>query len=88
MPTSTKIDPGQKMNQDRMNRNKMNRLQRVQKLPERGGVGDWVLMREPREVNGDTIDIDVAYAWVDGEWVPLGTFPDEAPVREYLAKLV
>ena len=42
-----------------MDARKMNRLRRVQSLPARGQVGDWVLL------DGAT------WAWLEGEWVEL-----------------
>ena len=70
-----RIDPSTKSNVDRIDGRKMNRLRRVQSLPGRGGLGDWVVL----DVNGK----DVTYAWLEGEWVPVGavsgdgTFPTE-----------
>ena len=64
-----RVDPSVKSNIDRMDARKMNRFQRVQSLPERGGGGDGVVV----SVNG----VDVAYAWVDGAWVSLGTGGEE-----------
>ena len=72
MPTATKIDPSLKANQDRMNRNKMNRLQRVQELPARGGVGDWVVRLEEQTVGEERFEVEQVYAWVENRWVAIG----------------
>ncbi len=70
---STKVDPNVKSNLDRMDQRKMNRVQRVNSLPSRGGSGDWVVRSERHLVNGNPVDLQVAYAWLDGRWVTLGS---------------
>ena len=62
---ASKVDTQVKANLDRIDRRKMNRIQRVQSLPARGGSGDWVVRTEKARVDNEDVDFDVTYAWVD-----------------------
>ena len=68
-----KVDRSAKANLDRISKDKMNRLRRVKALPARGGLGDWVVVSEQRVVNGESMEADVFYTWLDGTWLRMGS---------------
>lgn len=74
--STRQVDSQLKANLDRVNRGKMNSLQRVHQLPARGGAGDWVVIEEVREQNGEQVKVDVTYAWIDNKWTVIGARGD------------
>lgn len=73
---TTQIDSQAKANIDRIERRKMQGLKRVQRLPERGGLNEWVLMLETHTIGEEEVEIEQPYVWLENEWIPIGGLGD------------
>ena len=78
---ATQIDPQAKANIDRIERRKMNSLKRVQSLPARGSLGDWVVVAEKHMQSGEEVSVDVAYAWMENKWIMISGGATEGEIR-------
>ena len=65
---SIQIDSQAKANIDRILALMMRGIRRVEALPERGGLHEWVIVQEKR---GEDL-LDCTYVWLDGQWTCIG----------------
>lgn len=67
-----RVDPAVQSNVDRLDLLKMNRLRRVEALPEVGSDGDWVVYKRSDTLADGSVEVcNCTAAWLDGEWVAL-----------------